>query len=202
MDEDAGLLLSSRFEEAVGYAAVVHRTHWRKGTTIPYISHLLGTCSLVLEDGGTEAEAIGALLHDAVEDQGAHLLAEISERFGEEVAGIVEGCSDVLDVGEGDQKPPWRQRKERYVAHLEDASPSVLRVSNADKVHNARAILADHRQIGADVWQRFNPEARSADLQLWYLGALADVFARRRPSSFLVTELEEAVRAIADLADA
>ncbi len=201
MGDDAGMLLSSHFEEALAYATAVHRRHWRKGTTIPYVSHLLGTCSLVLEDGGTEDEAIGALLHDAVEDRGAHLLAEIEESFGREVAAIVEGCSEVRNVTEGAPELPWRHRKERYLAHLEVAPPSVLRVSNADKVHNARAVLADHRQMGARVWERFNPEARSPEIQLWYLGALAEVFARRRTDSFLVTELQAAVQALCDLSE-
>lgn len=192
MGADGALVLSERFDGALAYASSVHRMHWRKGTAVPYASHLLGTCALTLEDGGSEEEAIAALLHDAVEDKGAHLLAEIRARFGDAVADIVAGCSEIR-AAEGAPKPPWRQRKARYLAHLEDADEGVLRVSNADKVHNARAILADYRQVGPEVWGRFNPEARSADAQLWYLGSLSEVFIRRREGSFLATELQAAV---------
>lgn len=186
--------LTRRFDDAVAYAHDVHRSQRRKSTEIPYVAHLLAVASLTLEDGGSEDETIAALLHDAVEDGGAARLPEIRDRFGEEVAAIVFGCSDTHDnVG----KPPWRKRKERYLAHLETAGPSVLRVSNADKLHNARSIVADHRRIGDDLWQRFNPEARSAEAHLWYLGALAEVFGWRRPGSFLADELRRTVEELA-----
>jgi (p)ppGpp synthase/HD superfamily hydrolase len=196
-----GVVLGQRFDDALAFAGEVHRTHLRKGTTTPYISHLLGVCSLTLEDGGTEDEAIAALLHDAVEDHGAHLLVEIEQRFGQHVADIVAGCSDVLD-SDGSAKPPWRSRKEAYLAHLEDADPSVLRVSNADKVHNARALLADYRSVGDELWQRFNVDARNAEAHLWYLESLAEVFGRRRGDSFLVAELAAAVESLRSLATA
>lgn len=131
---------------------------------------------------------------DAVEDGGAARLPEIRDRFGEEVAAIVLGCSDTDDnVG----KPPWRERKERYLAYLETSPPPVLRVSNADKLHNARSIVADHRRLGDELWQRFNSDARTAAAHLWYLGSLAEVFGRRRPGSFLADELRRTVEELA-----
>src|ERR1035437_241253 len=137
--------LSPRFEQALVYATVVHAHQERKGSGIPYIAHLLGVCSLVLEHGGDEDAAIGALLHDAGEDAGGQgRLDDIRLRFGEGVAGIVQGCTDTLET----PKPPWKKRKEQYIAHVEYAAPSVRLVSAADKVHNARAILADVRAKG------------------------------------------------------
>ena len=177
-----------RFREALTYAAEVHAEQRRKGPRgVPYLGHLLGVCSLVIEDGGDEDETIAALLHDAPEDQGGlPRLADIGERFGERVAHIVRGCSDTFDT----PKPPWRERKERYLAHLETTDASVLRVSIADKVHNLGTTVADVRLDGAAVWERFN--ARAED-QVWYYVSLLDVFRRRGASTRLVPELDRLV---------
>lgn len=164
--------LGARFDRAVQLARELHAGQLRKGTQVPYLAHLLGVTSLVLEDGGTDDEAIAALLHDAVEDQGgARTLRLIEQLFGREVAHIVAACSDTDVV----PKPPWRERKEAYIAHLATAHPSVLRVSLADKLHNARAIQYD-LQSGVDVWRRFNAGREEV---LWYYGALADAFLQR-----------------------
>lgn len=168
-------LLTERFSQALTYAAEVHSDHLRKGGDIPYLSHLLGVCSLVLEDGGTEDEAIAALLHDAPEDRGGReTLAEIERRFGPDVARIVEGLSDTFE----DPKPKWRPRKQAYLDHLADASPEELRVSLADKLHNARSILYDLRVHGDSVWERF---AGRREGTLWYHGELSRAFIKLRP---------------------
>lgn len=169
----------------------LHADQRRKGTDIPYLAHLLGVTALVLEDGGDEDEAVAALLHDAVEDQGgAATLARIRERFGDRVAAIVEACSDTDEV----PKPPWRARKEAHLAHLRhpDLPDGALRVSLADKLHNARAILADVRAGGDAVFARFNAPR---DEQAWYYGTLATTFAERT-SSPMAAELRRVVDAI------
>lgn len=175
-------VLTTTFDEAVRYARELHHDQVRKGTRIPYLSHLLGAATLVMDQGGDEDEVIAALLHDALEDQ-PHRTSyeEITRRFGDKVARIVLACSDAVEH----PKPPWRERKERYIEHLRTAPEDVLRVSLADKLHNARAILADWRVIGDDVWGKFSA---GRDEQLWYYGALLDVFTERAPSP-LVTEL-------------
>ena len=186
-------LFSKRFNEALDFAASLHGRQIRKGSRVPYVSHLLAVCSLVIEDGGTEDEAIAALLHDAVEDQGGEpVLAEIRRRFGPSVAEIVESCSDSNTT----PKPPWRQRKERYLVHLREATPQARRVSCADKIHNARSILTDFRRAGDSVWSRFTA---GRDETLWYYrsvvrtlreaggGPMVEELAR------LVSELEWAV---------
>ena len=175
--------LVDRFAEALVYATEIHQAQRRKGTDIPYVAHLLAVASLVLEDGGDEGEAIAALLHDAIEDTAA-TYTDIEARFGPDVAAIVQGCSDT-DVM---PKPPWRQRKEAYVAHLADAPPQVIRVSLADKVHNARSVLFDYRLMGDDLWARFNPDADQA----WYFRSLVDAF-RAVTRSPLVDELDRVV---------
>lgn len=178
--------LGERFHQALLFAAQTHRTQRRKGSGTPYVAHLLGVCSLVIEDGGDEDEAIAALLHDAVEDQGGEpMLAQIRERFGERVADIVLACSDTTV----EPKPPWQERKEAYLTHLVDAPPSVLRVSLADKLYNARAILGDYLEIGDEVWKRFRA---GRDSQLWYYRALADAFSAAAPGR-LARELTETV---------
>jgi hypothetical protein len=162
-----------RFERAVSLACKLHAGQYRKGTEIPYVAHLLAVASLVLEDGGTEDEAIAAVLHDAVEDQGGvPTRRRIEQEFGRTVARIVEGCSDT-DVT---PKPPWAERKEAYIVHLAHADPSILRVSLADKLHNARAILFDLQAVGPEVWSRFNADRHEV---LRYYGALADTFETR-----------------------
>lgn len=147
--------LNQRFNLAFELAAGLHRTQTRKGTRVPYIGHLMAVCGLVLEAGGDEDQAIAALLHDAVEDQGGlTTLATIRQLFGDRVADAVEACSDSM-VGNPAQKPEWRNRKEKYLAHLRNANADALIVGAADKLHNARTILTDYRQVGDALWSRF-----------------------------------------------
>jgi GTP pyrophosphokinase len=185
--------LSSRFEEALTFAVRLHAGQVRKGTSIPYVAHLLGVASIALEHGADEDEAIAALLHDAVEDQGgAETAAAIRRRFGARVADIVAGCTDA----ETTPKPPWRERKERYLAHLREASPSVRLVSCADKLYNARAILRDYRALGDDLWKRFSGGREGT---LWYYRALANAF-RAAGMTPLTEELDRVVSEIERLA--
>jgi (p)ppGpp synthase/HD superfamily hydrolase len=181
------MALSAKFDEALDYAHDLHRTQVRKGPgNIPYVAHLMSVSALVLEAGGSETQAIAALLHDGPEDRGgAETLSEIERRFGSEVAAIVDACSDTMET----PKPPWRERKLGYVAHLADASEDALLVSLADKVHNARAIVSDQRVEGDRIWERFS---RDSD-QGWYYGALLEAFRARMPGHPLVVELELAV---------
>jgi len=154
--------LSHSFELALVHVTQLHSRQERKGSRIPYVAHLLGVASIVLQYGGREDEAIAALLHDAIEDQGGKSMREeIRAKYGETVEAIVNGCTDTDTI----PKPPWRERKEKYIAHIADASPSVLLVSAADKLENARAILKDHRQIGDRVWIRFKGGKAGS---LWY----------------------------------
>jgi (p)ppGpp synthase/HD superfamily hydrolase len=162
--------LTPRFEEAVSYAVEIHAGQTRKGSSVPYVSHPMAVCSLVLEDGGSEDEAIAALLHDAVEDGGGPpVLAEIRRRFGEKVAGIVADCTDT----DREPKPPWLERKTRHVAHIRQAGPASRRVACADKLHNARSILFDYNVVGEELWSRFTGTREQV---LWYLRSLVEVF--------------------------
>jgi (p)ppGpp synthase/HD superfamily hydrolase len=185
--------LGERFDQALVYASRLHRGQVRKQSTVPYVSHLLGVASLALEHGGDEDEAIAALLHDAVEDQGGETtLAEIRKRFGDRVAEIVAACSDSM----GEPKPPWRERKEAYIARLKTASRSARLVSAADKLHNARSILTDYRREGARAWNRFTA---GRDGVLWYYRALVDALRPAGPSA-LVEELDRVVAELERLA--
>jgi (p)ppGpp synthase/HD superfamily hydrolase len=184
--------VTEQFVSALDYAVRLHGGQTRKGTDIPYISHLLAVAALVMESGGDQDEAIAALLHDAVEDCGGRpVLNEIRSRFGGHVADIVNGCTDAYT----EPKSPWKARKEQYLSHLEGASESILLVSNADKLHNARAILADYREIGEQLWERFNAER---DETLWYYRELSVLFARRRPSR-LSEELEGVIAELMEI---
>ncbi|HUI66422.1 MAG TPA: HD domain-containing protein [Bacteroidota bacterium] len=159
-----------RFEDALLLAVRLHAAQTRKGGRIPYIAHLLGVASIALQYGADEDEAIAALLHDSIEDQGGKRTGElVREQFGERVAEIVYGCTD----SEGFFKPPWRKRKEEYIAHLRDAAPSVLLVSAADKLENVRSIVKDLRRIGESVWNRFTGRKEGT---LWYYRELQRAF--------------------------
>lgn len=193
MKEVDSTRLTGRFETALAFAARLHAHQIRKQSGIPYVAHLLGVASLVLEHGGTEDEAIGGLLHDAVEDQGGMPTHDTIKRlFGLEVAAIVLGCTDAVTV----PKPPWRTRKENYIKHLAEVSESVRLVSCADKLHNARAIVADLRIVGNQVWSRFTGGQEGS---LWYYHALADAFTQHGPP-VLAAELRRTVDEMARLA--
>ncbi len=175
-----------RFDDALIYASHVHGGQLRKGTVIPYITHLLAVASIVGENGGSEDEVVAALLHDAPEDQGGEArLRDIRVRFGAPVAEIVAGCSDTFE----DPKPPWRARKEAYLAHLAETSDAVRLVSAADKLHNARAVLADFRAVGEELWDRFNGKR---DGTLWYYRALVEAY-EKAGSGPIVQELDRVV---------
>lgn len=179
-------ILGSRFQKAFLLASRYHAQQTRKGTAIPYLSHLLGVTSLVLDAGGDEDEAIAAMLHDAVEDQGGgETLAEIEAEFGKRVAGIVEGCSDTFVV----PKPPWRPRKEAYLKHLPQASAEVVKVSLADKLQNARSIARDLELFGEDTWRRFTGGKEGS---IWYYQSLVRIFRQISPSVY-TEELAEIV---------
>ena len=182
-----------KFESALLYAAQLHRYQERKGSGVPYITHLLAVASIVGENGGTEDEVVAALLHDAPEDMGGEeRLDDIRRRYGEAVAGIVEGCTDTYE----DPKPAWRPRKERYVAHVAEASRSVRLVSAADKLHNARSILADLDAVGEELWDRFTGGKEGT---LWYYRALVDAY-KKAGNDPPVEELDRVVGEIEALA--
>lgn len=186
--------LSTRFQEALAVAAQLHGDQIRKGTDIPYISHLLAVASIVLDNGADEDVAIAALLHDAVEDQGGPSVREkIRSLFGDRVASIVDGCTDA----EVTPKPPWRQRKEAYLTHLRGASESVRLVSASDKLHNARAILGDYRELGDSLWARFNAGKEGV---LWYYRSLVQVFRATGTTPGLIDELDRGVSELERLA--
>jgi hypothetical protein len=184
-------VFTPRTMRAIAYAEHVHSTQRRKGGEVPYLAHLLAVASLVAEEGGAETEVIGALLHDTAEDHGGEeRLADVRRRFGPEVEEIVRALSDSL-TPEGRDKEPWAQRKRRYLDHLRAEHRSgVLRVSNADKLHNARSILSDRRQVGDRVWERFQVGAAE---QLGYYRELAEIFTERRLGAPLARELTETV---------
>lgn len=187
------MILSQRFEDALVYAARLHAKQIRKGTTIPYASHLLSVASIVLEHGGNEIEAIAALLHDAIEDQGGtETREEIRRRFGDAVVSIVDGCTDAEVI----PKPPWKERKEQYIARLSHASPSILLVSAADKLHNARAILGDYRALGENLWDRFNGGKEGT---LWYYKSLVDAFKQAAAGTALAPLIEELERVVGEI---
>jgi (p)ppGpp synthase/HD superfamily hydrolase len=186
-------MFSTRFSDALSYAAALHAEQRRKLAGEPYVAHLLAVAAIVMEYGGDEDEAIAALLHDAVEDQGgAATRDEIRRRFGETVAGIVDGCTDTAES----PKPPWRQRKEAFIARLRHATPSVRLVVAADKLHNARAILREHRRLGQSLWGHFRG---GRDGTLWYYRTVVDTLQRAETTA-LVEELDETVRQLERLA--
>ncbi|MGI8911063.1 MAG: HD domain-containing protein [Rubrobacteraceae bacterium] len=196
MDRRPTIQYGSKFEEAMIYASQVHAGQKRKGTETPYITHLLAVAAIVGENGGTENEAVTALLHDAPEDQGGEeRLEDIRTRFGDEVAEIVAGCSDTFET----PKPEWKERKERYIAHVRGASNSVRLVSAADKLHNARSVLSDYRKLGGALWERFNGGREGT---LWYYGALVEAFREAETSPSIVGELDRTVTELEHLAGA
>ncbi|MDE5081027.1 MAG: HD domain-containing protein [Trichodesmium sp. St17_bin3_1_1] len=187
------MILSHRFTQALVYATELHAEQIRKGSKVPYISHLLGVASIALEYGADEDEAIAALLHDAIEDQGGQTVrAEIRVRFGERVTEIVDGCTETDTT----PKPPWAERKKAYIARISSTLPSVRLVSAADKLHNIRSILKDYRTQGDVVWDLFKGGKQGT---LWYYRSLVAAFHEADSTPIvieldrLVTELERLV---------
>lgn len=184
-------IYGEKFERALVYVAQKHGSQVRKGDAgIPYVTHLMAVAALVGEAGGSEDEVVAALLHDVMEDQGVSA-EEIRSRFGDPVEAIVAGCSDGTP-GDARDKTDWRRRKQAYLDHLRsERNASVLLVSCADKLHNVRALLADLREHGPVVWQRFNA---GRDEQLWYYEGLVAAFEAGATSTRLLRELQHSVK--------
>jgi len=188
--------LSRQFEKALVYATRAHGDQTRKKTGIPYIAHILGVSAIAMEYGANETEAIAALLHDAVEDCGGERrLRDIEKKFGKTVTKIVDGCTDTYET----PKPPWRQRKEAYLAHLKNSNSATRLVSASDKLHNTRAILAELRRHGLEVFGRFGGKK---DGTLWYYRALVTAFREHGDHTDLVDELDRVVTQIEKLSAA
>ena len=180
---------SERFDLALARASNYHRGQQRKGSRTPYVGHLLTVAGYVLEDGGSEDEAIAALLHDALEDQYREdLPAELQKDFGPAVLAFVEGCSQEKVPGE---QLPWRMRKERYIENLAGAGEEVVRVSLADKLANVRSMLRDHREEGDQLWERFNASAGEI---VWYYRSLAARYKLLRPGAMAAEFVDEVER--------
>ena len=175
--------LTGQFSKALVYAELKHHNQVRKGGDIPYVGHLLTVAGLVINDGGSEAQAIAALLHDAVDDQGGP------------VARIVDECSDT----DAEPKPPWLERKQRYIDHLAEVGEDTLLVSVADKLDNARSVLRDYHEHGPSLWQRFN--RKNPHDHLWYYGELLKAYRARGCSSWMVEELDRVVEELKRLVE-
>ena len=188
--------LTDQFAKAMIYAERKHHTQVRKGGDIPYVGHLLSVAGLVINDNGSEEQAIAALLHDAVEDAGGpETLLEIRTEFGDDVARIVEECSDT----DKEPKPPWLERKQAYINHLGAVGEDTLLVSVADKLDNARSMLRDYNEHGPSLWQRFN--RKNPDDHLWYYGSLLDAYRQRGLDSWMVDELARVVGDLKNLVE-
>lgn len=186
--------LSDRFQTALNMTFELHQNQSRKGSQAPYFAHLMSVSALVLENGGSENQAIAALLHDAVEDQGGlPILESIKSEFGEEVAGIVDGCTDAYTQ----PKPPWKERKIAYLEKLKTEPDTILLVSLSDKVHNARSILRDLQLYGDRIWIRFKGKKPGT---LWYYQSLANIFDES-PFPSLKQELRQLIEEIITLAN-
>jgi hypothetical protein len=178
--------LGPRFADALQLAHELHAGQTRKASQVPYVSHVLMVAATVLEYGGGEDAAIAALLHDAAEDCGGKATLElIRTRFGERVAELVACCSDTMES----PKPPWLERKLRYLEHLPQAAPEVILISAADKLHNLRSLLRDERIHGADLWSFFRA---GRDGTLWYFERLLEIFRSASLPEELVAEVQKA----------
>jgi (p)ppGpp synthase/HD superfamily hydrolase len=185
-------MLTERFNGAVLVCANLHRQQYRKGTSIPYLGHLLAVAALVIEDGGSEDEAIAALLHDSVEDQGNQypggreaLRLAIHDKFGPQVAAIVDACTDDDGLAKGIAETPaeerklWLERKRTYIESIAHKTAEALRVTTADKVHNVESILDAHRIHGQEVWKRFRTKSRQDQVDV-YRGLYEAIDARNK----------------------
>jgi (p)ppGpp synthase/HD superfamily hydrolase len=190
-------ILTHQYTLALVYCAEIHAGQRRKGNATPYLAHLLSVSALVLEDGGDETEAIAALLHDSLEDQPDRTSREeIRQRFGEGAAQLVVACTDTPVDYHGGPKPPWRERKEKYLQHIRDGAGGAQRIVLADKLHNLRTMLADYRRVGEDLWPVFN--AGKAD-QLWLYQSLVAAFAQAGAQGSLYDEFTRAVAELVHL---
>jgi (p)ppGpp synthase/HD superfamily hydrolase len=162
---------SERLDGAFALARQLHSGQTRKGSSTPYLSHLLAVAAIVSEHGGDEDQVIAALLHDAVEDQGGRpLLADIQGRFGDRVAALVEACTDAFDR----PKPPWKERKLAYLVRMPEAPRDARLIIAADKLHNLRSMIADYDHAGERLWDRFTATREET---LWYYRAVLDALA-------------------------
>ncbi|MEA3365599.1 MAG: HD domain-containing protein [Candidatus Hydrogenedentes bacterium] len=184
----------SLIAEAFSFAEGLHQGQFRKSTDIPYLYHLLSVAALVGEHGGNERQVAAALLHDAAEDQGGEeTLGAIEKHFGKEIAAYVRACSDCTSF----PKPPWRARKEAFIAKIPEMPEEAKLIVAADKLHNVRSMLRDHRQHGENLWKRFKGGRTGT---LWYHASVAKTLAKTWKHPIL-DELQEAVEELLSVAE-
>lgn len=189
--------ITPRLYEALQLAFCLHGHDARKSSNVPMIAHMLSVCALVIQDGGDEDEGIAALLHDALEDKPEEInRSEIEKRFGKKVLEIIEVSTDTPSDYVGGPKPPWRERKETYLEHARKTNPALLRITVADKIDNARAILADYQHIGNELWKRF--KAPQED-QIWYYKSCVEAYRAAGFKGFLLDELVKLVDQLSKL---
>jgi len=190
---------SAKLPTALQLAAKIHCSDSRKGSKIPYLSHLLSVCSLVLYDGGNESEAIAALLHDALEDHPELVTRDnIKEMFGAKVLRIIESSIDTPPTYKGGKKPPWCQRKKYYIKHVSITPVKLLRISLADKLDNIRSVIKDYHACGEKIWKRFNA---GKEKQLWYYKGLVDAYKKAGCRGWLFDEYVKSVDVLISLAE-
>lgn len=186
-------MMSERFVGAMELANELHGDQIRKGTTVPYISHLLIVSGMVLQHGGNEDEAIGALLHDSVEDCGGKpVMVKIRKRFGDKIADLVDGCSET-DI---QPKPPWLERKKDYIENIKSAIPSVRLITCADKIHNASSIISEYRKVGEKVWDRFKANKNET---LWFYSSFVAAMQEAGENRPILNELVLVVNELKEL---
>ena len=198
-------MLGTKFDEALQLARHLHRDQTRKQVPVPYMAHLMAVAGIVLEANAyhqfdnIEDLAIGALLHDAIEDQGHQIdLEEIRRRFGDKVCEIVHDCSDAIIEEEHQKKAPWRERKKAFISKIKNKSRESLLVSCADKLHNARSILFDYEKVGDSIWDRFNPEKEGT---LWYYESLVESFEQAWPENPLLPDFKAVVGSLREIVE-
>lgn len=194
---------SERFDRALSFAHQLHRRQTRKTSGVPYVAHLLSVCALVIEDGGSEDEAIAALLHDSLEDQSrnyeggeAKMAADIEAMFGPEVIALVLGLTErpaPEEAGISDKRERWRAHKRGYFRQIGAAGASVRRISCADSLHNVRTLLKDYRTMGEKIWTRF--QTRNGGDQVWAYRSAGEAFVAARTGPMA----DDLLRAVADL---
>lgn len=197
-------MFSEHFDQALAFAHQLHRRQVRKTSGVPYIAHPLSVAALVIEDGGSEDEAIAALLHDSLEDQARHypggerqMACDIEAKFGPEVRRIVEACTERTSEEEralSDKRERWRAHKRAYFEQIARGGASVNRVSCADSLHNVRTLVKDYGQKGESIWTRF--QTRSGDDQVWAYRSAAEAFRAAGVGAMA----EELMRAVEELA--
>ena len=166
-----------KISKAFDFAYKAHKGQKRKASDIPYIIHPIEVAVILIKQKAKDNVVIAGLLHDVVEDTSI-TLEEIRKEFGEEIARLVDGATEPLELRKEDEKTNWKKRKRHTIKFIKKADSDLKMLSCADKLANIKSKIEDYEKLNEKLWDKFNAPKED---QEWYYRSMLNSY-RQEPN--------------------